>query len=66
MDFRRHPVWQKPKEWCCFFCKIRSWRTDSRNNLRDSINPNSTKIKKAKFSLPEAVVLLDAWDIIIE
>jgi fluoroquinolone resistance protein len=31
-----------------------------------SINPNNTKIKKAKFSLPEAVVLLDAWDIIIE
>lgn len=31
-----------------------------------SINPNNTKIKKAKFSLPEAVSLLDAWDVYID
>jgi fluoroquinolone resistance protein len=31
-----------------------------------SINPNNTKIKKARFSLPSAVTLLDPWDVIIE
>lgn len=31
-----------------------------------SINPNKTKIKKAKFSLPEVVNLLEAWDVIIK
>lgn len=31
-----------------------------------SIDPNNTKIKKAKFSHPEVLNLLDAWDIIIE
>lgn len=39
---------------------------DFRGALNYSINPNYTKIKKAKFSLPEAVSLLSAWNIIIE
>jgi fluoroquinolone resistance protein len=40
--------------------------SDFAGAINYSINPNNTKIKKAKFSLPEAVSLLDAWDIIIE
>ena len=31
-----------------------------------SINPNKTKLKKAKFSLPEAVSLLDVWGVQID
>jgi uncharacterized protein YjbI with pentapeptide repeats len=39
---------------------------DFTSAINYSINPNKTKIKKAKFSLPEAVNLLDAWDLEIE
>lgn len=30
------------------------------------INPDSCKIKKAKFSLPQALILFEPWDVIIE
>lgn len=30
------------------------------------INPENCKIKKAKFSLPQVLTLLDQWDIVIE
>jgi len=36
--------------------------TDARNY---TINPISTTVKKAKFSLPEAISLLRAFDIVI-
>ncbi|PKL81512.1 MAG: hypothetical protein CVV24_14855 [Ignavibacteriae bacterium HGW-Ignavibacteriae-3] len=37
--------------------------TDARNYR---INPAQNNIRKAKFSLPEAIALLDQWDIIIK
>ena len=39
---------------------------DLREALNYFINPNNNKIKKAKFSYPEVITLLDVWDIIIE
>lgn len=41
-------------------------RADLRNAIDYFIDPNYTKIKKAQFSMPEAMVLLNSFDIILE
>lgn len=41
-------------------------KADLRTSYNYSINPEINKIKKAKFSLPAAIGLLDKYDIILE
>jgi len=40
-------------------------KSDFRTATNYSINPNNNKIKKAKFSMPEAAGLLDVFDVVI-
>ncbi len=41
-------------------------RADFRTSTNYSINPENNRIRKAKFSLPDIVGLLDEYDIVIE
>lgn len=41
-------------------------KADFREAVGYNINPNNNKVKKAKFSLPEVVTLLDHLDIVID